>query len=72
MCLGYEPFEEKHTGELLSKWVDSVTEDWMILHKVDGVVSDTVANMKAMMVFLINLSWIGCTHHVLQLVINVR
>ena len=37
-----------------------------------GVVSDTAANIVAMMRFLPHLEWVGCLNHKIQLVVNVR
>jgi hypothetical protein len=34
VCLGCEPFEERHTGEALSRFFDKITEAANIRHKV--------------------------------------
>ena len=34
MCLGCEPFEERHTGEALSRFFEKITEAAGIRHKV--------------------------------------
>ena len=34
MCLGCCPFENRHTGEELGKWVDKVLDKWDIRQQV--------------------------------------
>ena len=42
-----------------------------VLLQVKGVVSDTAANMQAMMNFLVDMGCSRCLNHIIQLVVNV-
>ena len=85
--LGCSPTQERHTGVELSKFIEKTTDFWNLQDKVlisldfansnvysqiAGVVSDTASNMTCMMGYLPELSWVGCTNHIIQLVVNVR
>ena len=71
LCLACSPFDDHHTGENITDWLDTKLTSWKVLDKTTVVISDTASNMLKCMEFLPNdMEHCGCLNHVLQLSIN--
>ena len=71
LCLACGPFDQSHTGEAVSHWVEQQCEKWNITHKVTLVVTDTASNMTKMMEYPPeHFCWGECLNPVIQLSIK--
>ena len=71
MCLACRPFDDRHTGQNMARWVETECDAWGITEAVGVVTTDTAANMHKMMDYLpYHFIHGDCINHVLQLVIK--
>ena len=65
-----EKFNESHSANNLSIWLDEKLEDWEIRDKVKVIVSDSAANMQAMVDQMYDVQHVKCLNHVLNLIVK--
>jgi len=74
VCLACMPYSDHHSAVNLAEWLKNLlTGEWALLHLLLCIVTDSAANMRAMVKHLPPyVQQRDCTIHVLQLAINVR
>ena len=71
MNLACSKFDDRHTGENISLFIEEKLELWNVLEKCNTITSDSASNMNKMMEFLPDrMARIPCLNHVLNLVIK--
>ena len=65
-----EKFNESHSANNRSIWLDKKLEDWEVKDKVKVIVSDSAANMQAMVDQMYDVQHVKCLNHVLNLIVK--
>ena len=63
-------FVKSHSANNLSIWLDEKLEDWEVRDKVKVIVSDSAANMQAMVDQMYGVQHVKCLNHVLNLIVK--